>query len=291
MYLSSYSIYQRRCFKYFMKLGSAISLFSSCGEQRYQKMKACGFDYADVGISGELDGKSEQEYEKRWLDEKLLAQEAGVTIGQVHGPWRYPPHDETTELRAERADVMRRSIRVTGMLGCRFWVIHPIMPYGPDSDFDTKRFWSINYDFFTALLPTARENKVTICFENMPMKNLSISTPEKTLEFVSLMDDEHFQFCLDTGHCAVFGIQPADAARMAGDRLKVMHVHDNRGKRDEHLLPYTGIIDWADYRLALAEIGYNGVFSLENGWNECLPNAPMKVKFECLAAVAKQLVQ
>lgn len=35
------------------------------------------------------------------------------------------------------------------------------------------------------------------------MKGLTISTPEKTLEFIREMNDENFKFCLDTGHANV----------------------------------------------------------------------------------------
>ena len=234
-----------------MKLGSTKGIFSGYGEDSYKKMKEFGFDYLDLSISGELGGKTEKEYIQQILHEKTLADEAGVTIWQVHGPWRYPPHDETEELRAERAEVMRRSIRCAGLIGCIYWVIHPIMPFGPNEDFNTRLFWQLNFDFFRALLPYAKENGVTICFENMPMLKLSMSTPQKTLEFIHMIDDENFKLCLDTGHCAVFGIQPADAVRLAGSDMKVMHVHDNNGSHDDHMVPLTGLINWKAYNEAL----------------------------------------
>ena len=274
-----------------MRLGSTQALFSGYGEQCYRKMKAFGFDYADVSIPGELHGTGEEAYVQRWLNEKKRAEEAGVTIHQVHGPWRYPPHDETEELRAGRAEVMKRSIRITGMLGCRYWVIHPMMPYGPDDDFNLDSFLEINRQLFRSLLPVARENNVVICLENMPMKRLTISTPEKTLEFIREFQDDHFGFCLDTGHCAVHGIQPAAAVRMAKNDLKVLHLHDNYGSKDDHLLPYTGVIDWADFRLALDEIGFDGVLSMENGMNSFLPNAPTDVRFACLREVVGSLAR
>lgn len=271
-----------------MKLGS--SKFSSYGENCYKKMKEFSFDYADFGISGELGEKTEEEYVQQILHEKTLADEAGVTIWQVHGPWRYPPHDETEELRAERAEVMRRSIRCTGLIGCKYWVIHPIMPFGPSEDFDTKQFWQLNLDFFRKLLPYAKEHGVTICFENMPMPRLSMSTPQKTLEFIRMIDDENFKFCLDTGHCAVFGISPADAVRMAGADLKVIHVHDNLGKHDDHMAPYTGVIDWKAFSAALKESGFDGVFSLEVGWGSFLPNASSTVKLKAMKAIVDDIL-
>jgi sugar phosphate isomerase/epimerase len=50
---------------------------------------------------------------------------------------------------------------------------------------------------------------------------------------------------------------------MIGDKLKAVHIHDNMGKEDEHLIPGDGIIDWNAFADALREIGYTGVISLE----------------------------
>ena len=131
---------------------------------------------------------------------------------------------------------------------------------------------------------------MTICFENMPMKRLSISTPAETLRFIHLINDDHFKLCLDTGHCSALGISPADAVRMAGDDLKVLHVHDNGGKRDDHYMPLMGVIDWVDFGKALQEIGFDGVFSMESGWKDFLPNASNDTKLKCLRAVLDEIL-
>ena len=272
-----------------MKFGTTNRMFSYYGDQNYHKMKEMGFDYADYAINGELNGKTEEEYEAEVLAEKALAEEAGVTIWQVHGPWRYPPHDETPELRAERAEVMRRSIRLTALIGCKNWVIHPLMPFGHMADFDTEQFWQINLDFFRALLPYAKEHDVTICFENMPMKGLSMSTTEKTLEFIHMINDDHFKLCLDTGHEAVFGTSVGDAVRLAGKDLRVFHIHDNDGKRDQHWIPCTGVIDWKDFYKAVKEIGFDGVLSLETNFNNFLPGASPDGKANALKAILEDI--
>ena len=59
---------------------------------------------------------------------------------------------------------------------------------------------------------------------------------------------------------------------MAGDDLKVLHVHDNDQSSDQHLPVFYGDTDWRDFRRALEEIGFDGVFSLEfEGAEENLP--------------------
>ena len=274
-----------------MKLGSTERLFACFGDERYKKMKEYGIDYADISIGGTLGDKTEEEYEAMILAEKALADEAGVTIHQVHGHWRYPPHDETEELREQRAEWMRRSIRLTSKIGCKNWVIHMLMPYGPnDAGFNDEEFLKINLDFFRRLLPCAKENGVTICLENMPMPKLTYSTTAKTLEIIHMIDDENFKLCLDTGHEAIFA-NVGDAVRLAGKDLRVFHIHDNSGKRDDHWFPGMGVIDWKDFMAAIKEIEYDGVMSLEVAGNQAFfPSASDDARIKVLTTLFDEIV-
>jgi sugar phosphate isomerase/epimerase len=51
--------------------------------------------------------------------------------------------------------------------------------------------------------------------------------------------------------------------------VQALHVHDNFGATDNHLLPGHGKLKWNEITKALAEIGYDGCFTLEvsNYWN------------------------
>ena len=50
---------------------------------------------------------------------------------------------------------------------------------------------------------------------------------------------------------------------MLGDRIKVLHLHDNRGDRDAHQMPYEGNIPWEELMRALKKAGYQGEFNFE----------------------------
>jgi sugar phosphate isomerase/epimerase len=43
-----------------------------------------------------------------------------------------------------------------------------------------------------------------------------------------------------------------------------MHVHDNHGVTDEHILPMMGTIEWRSIMQALREINYTGDFVYES---------------------------
>lgn len=68
--------------------------------------------------------------------------------------------------------------------------------------------------------------------------------------------------CLDTGH-AHLGRFIRAFIDLAGPRLMHVHLHDNRGTADEHLIPGRGTIDWCEVFEALRGAGYAGALMLE----------------------------
>lgn len=280
-----------------MKTGISSSAYFGLHstEADYAKIKLHGYDCIDyqnfINTETELFTMSDSEFEKFLLREKAYAQSVGIEIFQTHGPWRYPPQDCTEEDRAERMEKMKKSIWGTSLLECKYFVIHPIMPYGADKDPEPERLFEMNFEFMSALLPVAKEHGVVICLENMPMTQLSLSRPAEILEFVKAINSENMQVCIDTGHCAVFGESPADAVRLTGEYLKVLHVHDNDGRMDLHWLPYYGVVDWDDFNNALNEIGYDGCLSLETNVSRKIP-ADIKEHHQIgLALIANKLAE
>ena len=278
-----------------MKLGITDGACSRYGNETYNKIKALGYDTVDFGMANtetELYKMEEKDFIECLTKEKEIIEKAGLEVFQVHGPWRCPPRDFEDADRLDRLEKMKKSIRGTAALGCKYWVIHPIMPYGVE-DLGTEnqeKTWQLNKEFFTEILAEAKKYGVTVCFENMPFLKFSISTPEQIMAFVEEMNDDNFKVCLDTGHVNVFkGKTVADAVRIFGDKLCVLHCHDNDGNGDRHSLPYFGTIDWEEFCKALCEIGYDGSFSLECAPPSKLPNELYDAYNEVLFQTAKKL--
>ena len=68
--------------------------------------------------------------------------------------------------------------------------------------------------------------------------------------------------CLDYGHANLMG-DVGEAIETLSGHLWTTHVHDNDGKKDEHLVPYAGRIDWDAAMMATQKIGYDGVLMFE----------------------------
>ncbi len=274
----------------FNMYGEGYNLY---GPDCYKKIREHGYSCVDFAL-GNTDtpvyNSPHSEAKSILLREKARADAEGIEIWQVHGPWRWPPRDLASEDRAERMEKMKRSIEFCGILGCKNWVIHPIMPHGIE-DIGTGRERStrdMNLEFMSGLLKTAKDNDVTICFENMPMPEFSLASPKDVLEFVRTVEDDNFKICLDTGHVSVFdGADPAQSVRELADEISVLHVHDNKAGKDLHLMPYLGFIDWAEFSKALKDVGFGGVLSLET----CYPPMPSMELFDELCAVQGKIAR
>ena len=79
--------------------------------------------------------------------------------------------------------------------------------------------------------------------------------------------------CLDTGHANNNGLDPADEARIAGERLIALHLQDTDAVEDRHWPPGLGNINWRRVSAALTEIGFDGAWTFEVGTGAAGPAA------------------
>jgi sugar phosphate isomerase/epimerase len=68
--------------------------------------------------------------------------------------------------------------------------------------------------------------------------------------------------CLDFGHAHLDG-DLIDAIETVSEHLVTTHVHDNRGRHDDHLVPFEGTIDWPAALTAVQKVGYDGPLMFE----------------------------
>ena len=280
-----------------MIIGASTNEYSRWGEEKFIKMREHGILAVDYDIDNTDNipyTMNDAEAEDFLLAEKQKIEDAGLIISQTHGPWRWPACDKTVEDRAERMEKMKRSLKFCSILGCKYWVIHPIMPFGTEEKNDSEKAqitWNMNIEFMSELLKTAKEYGIIICFENMPMPHFSLGSPQDTLRFVEAINDENFKICFDTGHATMFNYKSVgDHIRELKDYIKVFHIHDNNGWADLHMLPYFGVIDWEDFGKSLKDINFNGVFSLESASHPNLPDSEFEILCNMKYRMAEKVI-
>lgn len=158
-----------------------------------------------------------------------------------------------------------RSFKAAQILGCKYVVLHHRHPKGYDENEWTKENgFKYNIEFLNFLAPYAEQYGVTICLENLPFSTKH-SNVLNTYKIVKEVNKENVGMCLDLGHLNVTEHDKNifDVVTTIGDKLKVLHVHDNLGDGDYHLLPGQGNINWREFARALKAINFQGSFSYE----------------------------
>jgi sugar phosphate isomerase/epimerase len=91
----------------------------------------------------------------------------------------------------------------------------------------------------------------------------ALSTAAALVDLVeSDVDAPALGICMDVGHARLMG-DVVDAIETCSGHLITTHLHDNRGRNDDHLVPGKGVIDWDAAVLAFQKIGYDGVWMFE----------------------------
>ncbi|MDO5862040.1 MAG: sugar phosphate isomerase/epimerase family protein [Thermoplasmata archaeon] len=100
---------------------------------------------------------------------------------------------------------------------------------------------------------------LTVAIENMP--NVPFFLGRTAEQLKSLVDGTDLGICFDIGHANTMG-QIDAMIDTFGDRIANIHIHDNNGKRDEHLTIGDGAIDFQHVIGRLS--GYRGNWIIES---------------------------
>lgn len=157
---------------------------------------------------------------------------------------------------AEREDALARTgaaMRAMADLGSRLAVLHPCGGAG-----DT---WENLEASLARLLPLAETLGLTLALENIPAP---LGRPGGLAAFLGRMGHPRLRACLDAGHARMTEGEgaPAAFARLA-PFCAATHIHDNDGRRDEHLIPGEGGVDWDAFTGALGAARYGGALTFE----------------------------
>ena len=190
---------------------------------------------------------------------KALGKQLGINYVQAHLPGGNPLAEEGFE-KLLSSNI--RCIDICGKLGIKNAVIHA----GWQQGIDKQEFYKKNKDFIKLLIPSLEANGVNLCVENSCKANLGkffyFFDGRELREFLNYVDHPLVTACWDTGHANIEGHQYDDIIAL-GDKLTALHINDNHGQKDEHMMPYMGTLNIDEVMTALSEIGFKGYFTFE----------------------------
>lgn len=234
-------------------------------------LKTLGFDGVDMSFFDMFEDGSiwcRDDYREYAREIKNLGDEIGISFEQAHAP--FPSSRGNEEFDTMAFSKIVRSMEIASILGIPRIVVHPLqhMPYIKNK----KKLFNLSVEFYRRLIPYCEKFNIQVCCENMwqwggrrkVIIDSICSQPEEFLALLEEVDSPWIVACLDIGHCALVGVDPADAIRILGKKhLKALHVHDVDYIKDCHTMPFTEELDWESVAAALAEIGYEGNFTFE----------------------------
>ncbi len=114
-----------------------------------------------------------------------------------------------------------------------------------------------------------------------------VQTTAESLRMVEELGEDNFGIVLDNGHAALVGDSAVDAVTRLGDRLFHVHIDDNNGQRDQHLVPGDGAFDFPPFIAALRRAGYAGYVCAELSWDFSIDPEP--VAHRCAGVLSRLL--
>lgn len=198
---------------------------------------------------------------------KNYVRENSIKVQNVHTPqgsetdWIYSPN---TSLRNKIHKMFNDWITLCGEVNCKYVIVHINIPLPTSNNFkDVVN--NVNYkvyvNFLKKLHKIATDIGAKLALENRYARKFGSRAEE--LEFIINDINEDLSVCIDVGHLNANGYRVSDFFNKLGKYVEAVHLHDNNGKNDQHLPPFTGTINWDEVIKSLRSINFSNPPILE----------------------------
>lgn len=276
-------------------------------------IKKCGFETIDYNMGSMFLDTFDKENVTSFFDQsieelyeyykplKAALEENGVQISQAHGLFFvYEAGEE--KLNDYYISMSEKMFAICRYLDCKVIVIHPWI----GSEMTKSEEMQKNMSIYQRLIPAAKMYGVKICLENLFKKIDRIylegtcCDAQEVCQYIDRLNasagEPVFGFCLDVGHAVMVRKNLYQFIKAIGERLTVLHIHENDGANDSHMIPFTQreqtgmrpAINWSEFVRGLKEIGYEGPLSFETVLGEkAWPEEIREEGFRFISAVGK----
>ncbi len=223
-------------------LSTNIFPFHKLDEENLYFVKRCGFDSIEIwGMKPHFDYENEGSIKNL----KRILNKVGLKVSSLHLPFyervtlepegrgKFYISDGDEILRKKALKETLNSLRMGRELGGEVMVLHTGME-GPNSS------TSALLKSLEELILKAERFDVKIALENGYRK---MTTLRELLPLLDEFKTERLGLCIDFGHINI-AKEWETLKRVPPDKIFEVHIADNDGERDEHLIPFTGNMPW-----------------------------------------------
>src|SRR5215207_1718397 len=211
------------------------------------------FDYHDVAAIAQL---------QEWL------KETGLELHGIHAPivdrmgagdqWGEPISNAVGDTARRQAAVREAdaALNIARLIPANVFVVHLGTPASQGGENNRAAAFRSIEDICRLAEPLG----IRVALEVIPNPLSDAASLVAMLE--RDLDFPRTGICFDFGHAFLLGDVP-DAIETVAEHLITTHVHDNRGRQDEHLVPFEGKINWDMALMAMQKVGYDGTYLME----------------------------
>jgi sugar phosphate isomerase/epimerase len=208
-------------------------------------------------------------------------QETHLQVYGVHGStgrercW----YSDLENKRLAGVELVKNRIRLAASLDCSTVIMH--ISCGPQQAEALPAFLTHLYHSLDAVRPYAADFGVRLAIENEvdwerlarinaaphnnPVQNrLNLRDNfDLITRVLSNYEPDFLGLCYDSGHGNI-GYDRSSAIESLKDRLIAVHLHDNDGSGDQHLLPFEGSVNWAKITRIIASSPHSKTLNIES---------------------------
>lgn len=216
----------------------------------------------------------EMEQIRQWMDKYgLQAKSLHASKGtrrEVNFRDGHFRRDYTSDWELNRkagVELVKNRIDLAARLGAEDVVLHLYVPFASIQEGEIKKenFYANVKKSLDELQDYCLEKNIRICLENL------FDMPKEYMEeqwdwVMQTYPADFLGFCLDTGHAnLIWGREMTEVIRKYRERIFAVHLHDNYGSVDYHMIPGKGNIPWEEVMKELADSAYQLPLILEVG--------------------------
>lgn len=276
-----------------MKLATTTGdfrLYTNSQAESLRLIREAGFLYADYGFGVDYKNRSgvyTTDYVAYFDEIRRTCDALGIQLVQAHSPMGKPLAEDNQQFIEDTL----RCVDACGVWGIPNLVVHS----GYARGLSVEETFVKNKEFYAPLLERAEKYGVNILVENFNKMDVEglfwIDNATDLLGLIEYVNHPLFHAVWDTGHANLQETPQDEELRLLGSHVRAVHIQDNLGDKDTHLMPFTGTSSMDAVMNGLLEIGYNGYFTFEVGSlftpaelkrpyaaDERLLNAPLALK-------------
>lgn len=250
-----------------MKLATTTGDFNGYTGSQIESLRLireAGFRYADYSFGHDhatRTGVYAEDYEAYIALVAREAEDMGIKLVQAHSPMGAPLSDPDGSFLADTLRCVE---------ACGAWVIPNLVVHsGYTRGLTKEETFTANKGFFLPLLERAEKYGVNILVENFNKMCIDglywIDNATDLLRMIETVDHPLFHAVWDVGHANMQEMPQDEELRLLGSHVRALHIQDNGGNTDAHLLPFLGTMNLDAIMHGLTDIGYDGYFTFEVG--------------------------